>query len=161
MILFHSHSAAGQILPLAIMPESWASHRKLVWQLQHPKPNCKWMLCSNPSLPIPYLAPWPRADPTNLSLEIIKGDTFSAFVLASDSREFGGLDRSEKNENFSQLVGNHSVEIGRQWEKVREKVRVGPFPARGGTHHVLAGALTPLTSLRDGRSRSDQILIEE
>ena len=54
------------------------------------------MLCSNPSLPIPYLAPWLRADPTNLSLEIIKGDTFSAFVLASDSREFGGLDRSEK-----------------------------------------------------------------
>ena len=41
-------------------------------------------------------------------------------------------------------------------EKVREKVRVGPFPARGGTHHVLAGALTPLTSLRDGRSRSEQ-----
>ena len=44
--------------------------------------------------------------------------------------------------------------IGRQREKVRERVRVGPFPARGGTHHVLAGALTPLTSLRDGRSRS-------
>ena len=44
---------------------------------------------------------------------------------------------------------------------MREKVRVGPFPARGGTHHVLAGALTPLTSLRDGRSRSGSDQLSE